>query len=200
MSRKYLCWAVAVILSAVAWFYSGLGTAGAEPEAVAKVTADDLASGKVVVVGRLGIPLKTMMTIRGVWKYPPRGKHPTKTFELSFHVTHVNDHALDEPITFYRAVVHVTYPLPREGGDKKNAEPTPSEGDVWEIRAYETGGFRWRPAEFAKELGAPPDESSAWAEWESPFLVELHGIMQRPGAASKTSERGKGRDGKTPKR
>src|SRR5205823_524153 len=92
-----------------------------------------------------------------------------------------NDTALDEQVSFNHATVHVTYPRPSDDGDPDSKKPTPSNGASWEIRGYETGAFHGRPREFAGELGVPPDESSAQPGWFRPFLVELHGIMQRPG-------------------
>src|SRR5260370_29323809 len=98
MPRAYLVCVGIVLLSAVAW---GFVIEGAEHEGIVKISADDLASGKVVVIGRLGAPLKTMITVRGTWQHPPRAAQPVKDFGLRFHVTHVNGSALTEPVDFH---------------------------------------------------------------------------------------------------
>jgi hypothetical protein len=151
------------------------------------VTAADLASGKVVVIGRLGVPLKTMTTVRGTWQYPNRGtvRQALKPSNIKFDVTHVNGKKLENSVQFDRALVYVEYPLDGDDSDSNRNVPTPVEGDTWEIRAYETGAFRGRPDEFAKALGAPPDNSRSGPDWGSPFLVEVHGILQRPATPGK---------------
>lgn len=190
MSRTCLSGLAILLLATVGASRGTVESARAEPQEIVKVSADDLASGKAIVIGRLGIPLKTMMTVRGIWMYKPPGEFPRKpTRYPPFHVTHVNGKKLEKPVEFYGDLVHVTYPLPWDDSDKESKEPTPSDGDIWELRVYETGKFRLRPPEFATELGEPPDSLYSLPEWESPFLVELHGIMQRPNVVKQPDQR-----------
>src|SRR5262249_54909891 len=57
-----------------------------EPEQkapVVKVSCEDLAAGGVVVNGRLGVPLKTMLTLRGIWHQPNNsGEAATKASNI----------------------------------------------------------------------------------------------------------------------
>lgn len=144
-------------------------------EHVATVSADDLDSGEAVVIGRLGSPLKTMLNVRGTWQ---RGRSP-KDRGPSFHVTHVNEKALDEPVIYYESVVHVRYPRPPwDKDDESKKSPPPSAGQTWEMRAYETGEFFDSPPEYEKELGMLLPYMEQAQPWRN-FKVELHGIMQR---------------------
>ncbi|HET6882890.1 MAG TPA: hypothetical protein VFI31_22165, partial [Pirellulales bacterium] len=144
-------------------------------EHVASVSADDLDSGKAVVIGSLGSPLKTMLNIRGTWqrRQSPKDSGP------SFQVTHVNEKALDEPVVFHQSVVHARYPRPPwDKDDESKKSPPPSAGQTWEMRAYETGEFFDSPPEYEKELGMLLPYMEQAQPWRN-FKVELHGIMQR---------------------
>lgn len=135
-------------------------------EKVVPVSADDLDSGTMVVIGRLGRPLNTMLTIRGVWDW----SRMPKDSGLVFRVTHVNGEALDEPVIFHQTLVHV-----RHRGDKLENDPVSSIAQSWEIRAYETGGFSGNPAEYQMELSGLPYVEAEPA-WSRNFQTELHGI------------------------
>ena len=154
---------------------------GGEAGKTVAISTDDLASGKVLVVGRLGIPLQRMAAFRGIWRYPDQSDGPTKRYSLSLQITHVDGKLLPESIEFDRASVDITFPLPWVAGDKGSKQPTPAEGDVWEIRGFETGGFRGSPAEFEKELRsgarARPRQIGAW---ERSFQTQLRGIVPKP--------------------
>ena len=167
---------------------------GAEPKTVATVTAEDLATGKVIVIGKLGVPLTTMRTIRGTWQPPPRGEHPLKDASLLFHVTHVDGKPLDEPVDFHRALVNVSYPLPDDGKVNEAKDPVPEKGETWEIRGYETGRFQGRPAQFNEELNFPP---SQLAVWHRPFVTTVEGILPKP---AQPADRGNARPVKPTKR
>jgi hypothetical protein len=78
MSRTILCAVAVVLLSIGPWLCGATGTASAESESVAKISADDLDSGRVVVIGRLGTPMKTMKTVRGTWQSADGKDHPAK--------------------------------------------------------------------------------------------------------------------------
>lgn len=80
----------------------------------------------MVVIGRLGHPLETMLAIRGTWQ---RGRSP-KDSGASFHVTHVNGKAIAEPVVFHQTLVQA-----RDKDDDRETYPTPPIGQSWEIRA-----------------------------------------------------------------
>lgn len=95
---------------------------------------------------------------------------------LVFRVTHVNGKAFDEPVIFHRSLVHV-----REKYDSREDGPTPSVGQSWEIRAYETGGFTGNPAGYQKELSGLPYVEAVPAWWRH-FQTDVHGIIHRCGS------------------
>jgi hypothetical protein len=168
----------------VGWLQSGFPARGAEPRDVVKITADDLASGKVVVIGKLGVPLRQMMSIRGTWRNPPVGETATQVSELLFHVTHIDGKALGEPIDFGQKNVDVTYPLPWDGDDEKARGPTPLNGAAWEIRGYESFVSPDHPPRFDKERNVPFGQTGPRAR---PFDTELHAIIPRAKKAAKKS-------------
>lgn len=145
-----------------------------ELEDVVAVSVDGLDSGKVVVIGRLGSPLETMLTIRGTWKQSRMAKDSGPVF----HVTHVNGKAFDEPVIFHRTLVRVRFSFAFDKNDSRNDGPTPSAGQSWEIRAYETGGFSGNPAEYQKELSGLPYRQAVTPWWRH-FQTDLRGIMQK---------------------
>jgi hypothetical protein len=187
MSRTFLSGIAPLLVALGVCLFGQRTLLRAEPDQTVSVTAADLASGKVVVIGRLGVPLKTMMTVRGSWRSPNQGTlgQATKPTNIKFDVTHVNGKKLETPVQFDRVLVHVQNPLNENDTDTDRKELAPVKDETWEIRAYETGAFRGRPAEFAKELGVPPDNSRSEPDWGSPFLVEIHGVIQRPTALGK---------------
>jgi hypothetical protein len=145
-------------------------TTHGEPERVIKVTAADLGAGRVIVIGRLGIPLRTMASVRGKWKPSDSDKDPG----LRFFVSHVNHKALTEPVEFHRALVEV---LKVDGQNRE--EMKPSAGEEWELRAFETGGFRGQPGEYWEELGGGTPQYPIW--FKDQFVTTLDGILQSPG-------------------
>jgi hypothetical protein len=141
------------------------------------VTAADLSSGTVAVTGNLGIPLKTMATVRGTWRY---SEGPTKERGPWFLVTNVNGKALNQLVEFHRGSVHVEYPSPNGESGASKKVPTPSDEDTWELRAYEIGAFHAPPVAYYEETGRGDKKLVQRAVWDRNFLTELHGIMPRP--------------------
>ncbi|MGQ0634981.1 MAG: hypothetical protein ACT4QC_10245 [Planctomycetaceae bacterium] len=124
---------------------------GDEPKPVVTVSADDLGSGKVVVIGRLGQPLHMMMSIRGTWESPSRKSGlPTKDGRLEFLVAEVNGKALDQPVAFHEEVVEVVYR--KSDGKAYREKPTPKDRVTWELRAFESGDFRIIPGAYWDDL------------------------------------------------
>jgi hypothetical protein len=177
-----------LLIALGSWLGSAFDLAGDEARKAVTISVDDLNSGKVVVVGRLGIPLKTIATLRGTWRFPDQSNGPTKDYSLSLHVSHVDGKALTEPVKFHSAIVEIDYPRLWDADDTSSKQPKPANGETWEFRGYETGGFRGRPAQFEKELRLP---LSASGVWERSFLTELNGILPKPDKPAKNSEQGK---------
>lgn len=155
-----------------------------------KVSADDLNSGKAVILGRLAIPLKTMATIRGVWKFPPRGEFPAKDGSPTFHVTHVDGDLVKQPATFHRALVRMSSPRSEKDVEGEEIErPNPADGEVWEFRGFESGRFFGTPAEFEERLKLPTSAAPVWQRGE--FVTHLEGIFARPAPEKPEKDVGK---------
>jgi hypothetical protein len=67
-----------------------------------KITITDINSGKVVIVGKLGVPIGELVTISGAWKQPiSSAKGPTKAGPRpTFEISEINGHQPLEPIVF----------------------------------------------------------------------------------------------------
>lgn len=140
------------------------GIAGA-PGKITTVRADEIGK-KVQIIGRVGKPMGTVMTVRGAWHRRVGAAKPG--VGLEFHVTEVNDHRLPEPVVFLPELIHVRQP--------QNVKP--EEGAVWELRAIETGQFRNSEAIRWTELyGSPPISPPDWGQ-DGPFVSELTGIIK----------------------
>lgn len=75
--------------------------------AVTAVSVRDIGT-KVELVGRLGHPLGTFLTVDGTWGFPDQTKRPTKDYSLRFTIHRVNDKALLTPIQIDVGSVKVT--------------------------------------------------------------------------------------------
>ena len=93
------------------------------------VNAADIGK-KVQIIGRLGKPMGTLMSLRGQWCMPSKSPKPAS---LEFHVTHLDGKPLPGDVVFYRQVVTAT--------NLKNQTEHEAEGVVWEMRAFEEGRF-----------------------------------------------------------
>ncbi len=60
------------------------------------VLATDIGN-RVIIIGRLGVPLGTPVTVKGNWSLP---EGITKGFGLRLNVTSVNGEQLDHPVVF----------------------------------------------------------------------------------------------------
>ncbi len=107
----------------------------------------DRTGGAVVLHGRLGCPLREMVTVLGTWVEHIEQRSKPDTW-LRFRATHVNGKPLDQPVHFHPYDVTIV--------QKSGAEPEPAKGQRWELRAYETWPNRDHPAEYWKELDAMP--------------------------------------------
>jgi hypothetical protein len=96
---------------------------------------------KVSVIGKLGLPIGTAVTLRGKW-------HLTKS-EIDkwqsgyYEVTEMNGKQIDSHVIFTGLCKEVD-----------NDDFTPWDGDLWEIRGYESGGIFGIPDKALVEIGA----------------------------------------------
>jgi hypothetical protein len=109
------------------------------------VRADEL-GGRVIVIGRLESPLRTVMTISGVWQKYRMTAKPGDV--VSFFVDEVNGKRLASPVEFRVLDVAVWEP--------NGAPVQPAIGQRWVLRAYETWPDRDHPDDFVAEFGLPP--------------------------------------------
>jgi len=117
------------------------------------------------IVGRLGHPLGSLVTVRGRWISPGTSVKD----RLQFHVELVNGKQPDEPVKLDEMQVGKVFPLQKSGrkagpgetwdwqfrwgGDK--SPPIPKDGEKWEMMGVETGAFEDYSAEAWKQIGAP---------------------------------------------
>jgi hypothetical protein len=122
-----------------------------EPPSSTRVSVDDL-DRSIVLVGRLGHPLGTMLTLDGTWGYPDQSRGPTKDYSLEFTIHTVNGKRLAQTLTLKTGAVHVI--------DKSGASLIPPhkqhkelDGVSWSLRAYETGRYTVMPDEYWQYRG-----------------------------------------------
>lgn len=108
-------------------------------------TYDQLATGQII--GRLGIPIGSFCTIRGVWIEDPLR---FKTTEWWFRVTHVDGNELTELLEYPSfAVINAS-----GGGQEPLADPVV--GEVWELRVFEGLTYDGPPIGYWDESRVPP--------------------------------------------
>ena len=122
------------------------------------------------LIGRLGQPLGTMLTVKGKWGYPDQSKGPTKVYELQFTLTEIDGVTCKHPLVFDVGAVHVI--------DKQRNSLIPAQdkhrdldGSTWEFRAFETGRHTSMPQEYYNFQGPIAMRPSP------PFVSELVGYM-----------------------
>ena len=157
-----------LVLFSVASALLPASLAAQEPAAV---SVEDIGT-KVVLVGRLGQPLGTMMDVQGTWKFPDRFD---KDYSLRFLVSHVNGKALLKPVEFDWAQVKVIS-TNGENAIPKSDERKTLDGLAWTLRAYETGRFNRIPKDYWEEPGTRRDASPYWMT--KTFTSELVGVLR----------------------
>lgn len=168
--RIVKCIAMATVL-AIGFRLAVAPTAAAKDEGgKIQVSVDDL--GKTAeLIGRLGKPLGTWVTIKGTWALPISSAKPSG---LKFTVTHVSDTKLEKPVEFDVALVKV---VDRRGNDvtPKFENRKKFDGRTWMLKGYETGRFHIEPVEYDAAIGA---QVSQRPDWIKPFSSEIVGILQ----------------------
>ena len=149
-----------------------------EAESKDRIPVDEL--GKSAdLIGRLGKPLGSWVTIKGTWSYPKsrNGRRP-KDASLRFTVSHVDGVELAKSVEFNIAQI-----------DAKNSQGQSAfqefkdrrklDGRTWTLKAYETGRLKIdTPPEYYEAIGIAsyPAQEAYWNF--DKFVSEIHGVLQ----------------------
>lgn len=144
----------------------------AEPQASDKAVEVSVAEiGRTVtLVGRLGQPLGTMVSIRGTWRLPDAR---SKDQSPHFVVSHVDGRKLARSVALHIDDMH----LKGKGG--RNVKPPNDEYETldeqtWTLRGYESGRFSRTPPEYWTESGVGVPAKRG----EPPFSFEFIGFRE----------------------
>jgi hypothetical protein len=161
------------LAAGMAWCFAG--ALWADDDEVApvqnQVPVDEIGA-RFILMGRLGKPLGTMMTVTGKWGYPDKA---VKDYSLRFTVSQVNAKRLDKPVVFNVAQIKAVSQDGKDAIPKYDAHKS-LDGVSWTLRAYETGRFQGIPNEYWIERGSGRPASPYWFRT---FTSELVGIVQR---------------------
>ncbi|SFH59878.1 hypothetical protein [Planctomicrobium piriforme] len=129
-------------------------------EEIVTVRAEDIGTS-VQIIGRLGKPLETMMTIEGRWRYPTE---VTKDGLPYFEVTHIDNQRLQKPLSFvHGSVVQVEWDTAKKR--------KPADMEIWKFRAFESARFPYGTStHWADFYGVPVSSAN---EGDSPFASQL---------------------------
>ena len=136
------------VLTTVGLFF-GIGSdracrlVGDEPKAPTTVRADEIGRS-VSVLGKLGSPLRSVVSVSGVWVELTEGPEKPGS-SLWFRVVEVGGKRLDKPVEFRVLDVEVL--------EKRGKTIEPAKGEQWELRAYETWPDYGHPSDFITEMG-----------------------------------------------
>jgi hypothetical protein len=128
----------------------------------------------VQIIGRLGKPMGTLMSLRGQWRMPSNTPKPPA---LEFHVTHVDGQRLSNEVVFYKCVVTAF--------NQKHKHHHEADGVVWEMQALEEGRFVNLTDRYWKEFYGMPVALPDYGQ--GPFACFLTGNVKkesRPAAAA----------------
>ena len=144
--------AIGFVMRSSAVPYARGQVGGKEP--MQRVLATDIGS-RVLIIGRLGLPLGEVVTVVGEWSRPkvpkPAVDDPNvrdlgaKYDVLGLNITTVNNKRLDTSARFEWPGFSSLYPA-------ENRADEPKEGDVWEVRGIEVGRYYGIPPAAAVEL------------------------------------------------
>jgi hypothetical protein len=162
LSWKPVLWGLLVIPMGCL-FYAAEPSEKQERPTPVKINAKDLCDGKYVIIGLLGKPYGEISIIRGVWSGVIEN---TLEGYRTFQITHIDGKPIDSehPMIISESFVE------RLGKDK---ETSPKQGETYEGRVYEGGGYRYgRPAEALRILKEPVTDFPMDYKFES-FLFFL---------------------------
>lgn len=171
MMRKFIGMVVvlaAIVVAVVGRSSFTASALGAEKARPVEVSVDEIDKG-LVLIGRLGKPLGTLMTVKGKWSYP---EEPVKDGSLRFTVSHVDGKELGKPVELNVKQLDVV--------TKKGSKAIPSydgharlAGKEWTLRAYETGSIEIMPEGYFNETPA-----FARPYYFRDFTSKLTGVLQ----------------------
>ncbi len=124
-------------------------------DGVVFVKSEDIAAGRAVILGRTGVALNQLVTIRGVVVEGDR----SKPSGASFRVTHVAGRAVKKPFEF--SYYDVAFAQVGQQADRFLPDVVEEKGftgarvgEVWELRGFEKSSIFSRfPAEMYEESG-----------------------------------------------
>jgi hypothetical protein len=156
---------VAMIVGGVVWRLASASEPGEKTD-ITQIRASDI-PGRVRIVGELGQALCTIVDLQGEWQAPkPLVKWP----RLHLRVIHVNGEALELPVEFPVELVK-----PAVEGEMKL---DPVAGEVWHMRAFESGGMVGFPDEVWNALAVPtPAEAYGHGFLTRLYLIS-HAVMK----------------------
>lgn len=141
-----------------------------EKDTPLSVNVEDIGK-RVILIGRLGVPLGKMMKLQGRWHYPDELE---KDDSLRFTVTHVNDRKLREPVEFDIAQIKAVTQAGKNAVPVHQREKT-LDGVRWTLLAYETGRI----------TSTPDDGLVQTPHWIRPFTSELRGTVRTETSSKK---------------
>jgi len=141
-----------------------------QKQAPVKINAEDLCSGRYVIVGRLGRPYGHIVKIRAVWTR----SDDFRDLNDRLRVTHIDGREVGKqaPIVFVSPDVRRL----RKSNDGYRILATridliPKEGTVYEGRVYESGGYDVQPEEVEK-IFVPLSQHLAFGFRSWLFLID----------------------------
>ena len=97
------------------------------------IPVESIVNGDVILIGRTGLPLKTVMQIEGIWLDQYRDKPDVVLKDdksrWSFRVTHIDGKPLTHDLRFGRHEV--------QSDEPSDESSKISDGEKWKIRAFE---------------------------------------------------------------
>ena len=137
-----------------------------------QVSVDDLGKS-AELIGRLGKPLGTWVTIQGKWTLP---KAVVKEYSPRFMATHVDGAKLEQPVEFNIGQVEAVDSsgksvMPKSENRRK------LDGQTWTLKAYETGEFHITPPEYYEAIGVVPG-SVQTPYYFRKFTSRIDGVLQ----------------------
>lgn len=170
---KTICVALVAVLAIGVRFTAAPSAAAKDGDGKIAVSVEEI--GKTAdLIGRLGKPLGTMVTIKGKWALPNRA---VKSYSLRFTVTEVNGAQLEKPLEFDIAQI-IAVDSRGKSIMPKSENCRKVDGQTWTLKAYETGRFHITPPEYDKAIGIVPGSRGAEPYYFDTFTSEIVGVLQ----------------------
>jgi hypothetical protein len=151
-------------LPCVMLFASTVPTLSAQSEKT-YVTIDDIGSS-VVVLGRLGVPLRTMVRFKAKWIHSPDRSKP-ELIPLRLNIIEIDGKPLERDVLFLPADVDVV----DSTGQEKIERELHREVSLYGYEDWVTYG---PPVEFHEAIGKPPASPQARGRTQLKAIAETH--------------------------